>query len=98
MKVASSGSCRATSSASRRICAQTGSTLSSALAARTCCWAMIFSWTCDVSWSLAQLPRRRAYMEPERPEPGGVSQRSRAFSEKAEHALLEHLVADRKHV
>ena len=56
MKVASSGSRRAISSASRRMRAQTGSTFSSP-PALTCCWAMIISASVTRA-SLAHSARR----------------------------------------
>src|SRR5262249_19020661 len=99
MKVASSTSQRATSSASLRMRAQTGSTLSRALAAFVCSRAMAGS----PAIAFHRLPLPLAQMQ------GGYKSKrlssqwlnvakSSALRQEGQHTRFESLVADRQHV
>src|SRR5260370_7292144 len=109
MNVASSGSLRTISSASRRIWAQTGSIFSMEPVARTCCRAMTISCAFRSTSELSITDREQGYMKKLAPEPepammetrlasGRGSMLSRLLGEKAQHCPLECLVSDGKHV
>src|SRR5438105_15793828 len=95
MKVASSGSRWTTSSASRRIRAQTGSILSSASLAFTWCWAMAAFHLAD-----GLLPHTAAkhHIWPITWPTNGFGRPSGPLGEKIQHPLLERLVPHRQHV
>src|SRR5262245_34668469 len=88
MKVASSASRRTTSSASPRMRAQTGSTLSSAFTAFVCSLAIT-----NLRTSILILAQRALVMEDI-----WAPLRSWPHCQKRQHAALEHLVAHRLHV
>src|SRR6266545_7329840 len=105
MKVASSGSRRTTSSASIRMRAQTGSTLSRAVVALAWCWAMTVSGkyrsTVGTAALLAGAARPGMIYGQAAARPMGPAAQNRRLQppgQERRHPLLEHLVADREHM
>src|SRR5665213_2743767 len=93
MKVASSGSARAASSASVRTRAHTGSTLPRPLTVRVCCWAIEYN-----SPALHYLAVLLSHNSKRRECHSEFAHGSCAFVEEIDHGRFEDLVADGEHV